>query len=183
MFGRDSEVKRKLKPLDYQSELRFKDMERMGVERQILSVYPEMTLYMLEAGANKELAVSINDGLMASFGEHPDRFSCHGTVPLQDPTGAADELERAKKTGHIGVMIISNVAGMNLHDPSLDVFWAKVSELDLPVFIHPQNVCGGAIGSRFLSEEFHRNPLDTTSPWPAGLRWRARSLPEGAFPT
>jgi len=68
------------------------------------------------------------------------------TVPLQNPSAAADELGHVKKAGHIGVIIISNVAGMNLNDPSLDVFWAKVSDLNLPVFIHPQNVCVGAIG-------------------------------------
>jgi len=88
-----------------------------------------MTLYTLEAEANKGLAASINDGLIALARGHPDKFSCMATVPLQDPSAVADELGRAKKTGHIGVMIISNVAGMNLNDRSLDVFWAKVSEL------------------------------------------------------
>jgi aminocarboxymuconate-semialdehyde decarboxylase len=52
---------------------------------------------------------------------------------------------------------------MNLSDPSLDVFWAKVSELNLPVFIHPQTVLGGTDRLR----EFHLknlvgNPLDTS---------------------
>ena len=163
MLDRDFEVKNKLKPPDYEPGLRFKDMERMGVDRQILSIYPQMTLYTLEAEANKELAASINDGLNALAREHPDKFSCMATVPLQDPSAAADELGRAKKMGHIGVMIISNVAGMNLSDPSLDVFWAKASELDLPVFIHPQNVCGGRDRLKeFYLRNFIGNPLDTT---------------------
>ena len=163
ILGKDFEVKNKLKPLDYEAGLRFKDMERMGVDRQILSIYPQMTLYMLEAEVNKELAASINDGLNALAREHPDKFSCMATVPLQDPSAAADELGRAKKTGHIGVMIISNVAGMNLSDPSLDVFWVKVSELNLPVFIHPQNVCGGRDRLKeFYLRNFIGNPLDTT---------------------
>jgi len=37
MLGKDFEVKNKLKPLDDEPGLRFKDMERMDVDRQILS--------------------------------------------------------------------------------------------------------------------------------------------------
>jgi aminocarboxymuconate-semialdehyde decarboxylase len=60
-------------------------------------------------------------------------------------------------------MITSNVAGKNLNDRSLDVFWAKVSELNLPVYIHPQNVCGGKDRLKdFYLVNFIGNPLDTT---------------------
>ena len=161
--GRDFEVRVKLTPRNVDPEVRFKDMKRMGVERQILSVNPQMALYTLEASVTKELAISVNDSLSALARQYPDKFSCMAAVPLQDPPAASAELERAHRTGHIGVGILSNVAGMNLHDPSLDVFWAKVSELDLTVFIHPQTVLGGTDRLR----EFHLknligNPLDTS---------------------
>ena len=163
MLGKDFTVRIKLTLQNVDPETRFKDMERMGVERQILSVNPNMALYTLEAGITKEVAISINDSLSALAREYPDKFSCMATVPLQDPPAAAAELERAKTIGHIGAEIVSNVAGMNLSDPSLDVFWAKVSELNLPVFIHPQTVLGGTDRLR----EFHLknligNPLDTS---------------------
>ena len=150
-------------PLYYELESRFKDMERMGVDRQVLSVRPAMALYAIEAEANKDIAAALNDGMSALVREYPDKFSCMATVPLQDPPAAAEELERTKKAGHIGVMIISNVAGMNLSDPSLDVFWDKVSALNLPVFIHPNNVCGGQDRLKeFYLKNFIGNPLDTT---------------------
>jgi aminocarboxymuconate-semialdehyde decarboxylase len=163
VLGKDVQLRIRLTPLSYQPEPRFKDMDRMGVDRQILSIYPPMMLYALDAEANRELAASLNDGLSALAREYPDRLSCMATVPLQDPQAAAAELWRAKQAGHIGVMIGSNVAGVNLHDPSLDVFWRKVSELDLPVFIHPTTVCGAADRLK----EFHLgnligNPLDTS---------------------
>ena len=161
--GKNSEIRHKFAPMYYDLELRFKDMARMGVDRHVLSVRPELMFYGLEAEANKEFAASMNDGLSAMARQYPEKFSCMATVPLQDPSAAADELARAKKAGHIGVMINSNVAGMNLNDRSLDVFWAKTSELDLPVFIHPSNVCGQADRLK----EFHLrnligNPLDTS---------------------
>jgi aminocarboxymuconate-semialdehyde decarboxylase len=163
VLGKEVEARYILTPLEYQPDLRFRDMERMGVERQILSISPPMMLYSMDTAANRELAASLNESLSALAREFPKQFSCMATVPLQDPPAAAAELGRAKKMGHIGVMIASNVAGMNLNDPSLNVFWAKVSKLDLPVFIHPQTVCGEADRLK----EFHLrnligNPLDTS---------------------
>jgi aminocarboxymuconate-semialdehyde decarboxylase len=163
VLGKDFVGRFKLEQHRYELEPRFKDMERMGVERHIISIYPPMTLYTLETEAGKDLAASLNDGLSRLAREYPEKLSCMATVPLQDPPAAADELGRAKKTGHIGVMIGSNVAGMNLNDRSLDVFWAKVCELDLPVFIHPTTVCGSVDRLKeFYLRNFIGNPLDTS---------------------
>jgi aminocarboxymuconate-semialdehyde decarboxylase len=162
-LGKDFEIKNKLTPPTYEPELRFKDMERMGVDRQILSFTPWIAHYILEAEASRDLVVSVNDAMSALIRKYPDKFSCMATVPLQDPPAAADVLSRAKQAGHIGVMITSNIVGMNLSDPSLDVFWAKVAELDLPVYIHPTNVCGGKDRLKdFYLGNFIGNPLDTT---------------------
>jgi aminocarboxymuconate-semialdehyde decarboxylase len=163
IFGKDRETRNILGERYYLPEPRLKDMERMGVERQVLSVSPFMTLYWLDAGLNKEVAASINDGLSALAQEYPDKFSCMAQVPLQDPAAAAAELERAAGNGHIGVQIAANVAGGNLDDPGLDVFWKKAVSLDLPIFIHPQ---GQAASPERLQDYYLRNfignPLDTT---------------------
>ena len=85
------------------------------------------------------------------------------TVPLQDPEAAASELERAVSLGHIGVEIGSNVAGKNLDDPGLEIFWQKVVSLDIPVLIHPIDVMGfeDRLKDYYLSNLIG-NPLDTT---------------------
>ena len=88
MLGKDLEVRLKLEPLRYQIEPRLKDMERMGVDRQIPSINPQFALYTLDTEATKDLAASINDGLSALAREYPDKFSCMATVPLQDPSAA-----------------------------------------------------------------------------------------------
>ena len=163
VLGQETKIRNKLTSLYYELVPRFADMERMGVAHQVLSIGPAMTLYTLEAEANKELAASLNDGLNALVREHPDKFSCMATVPLQAPEAAAVELERASANGHLGVMIASNVAGKNLDDPELDVFWAKAEVLNMPVFVHPTNVLGG--GKRlkdFYLRNFIGNPLDTS---------------------
>jgi len=144
-------------------EMRLKDMRRMGVDKQILSVVPPMTFYALDPGLNRDLAAALNDALLALTREHPEKFLCMATAPLQDPRAAAGELRRAVRAGHVGVEIGSNVAGRNLDDPGLDAFWDAVVSLDVPVFIHPIDVMG--VNDRlkdYYLRNFIGNPLDTT---------------------
>ena len=147
----------------YDVEMRLKDMKRMGVERQILSIVPVLMFYSLDPGQSLEIAVSLNDALCDLAREHPGAFSCMATAPLQAPQAAADELGRAVKKGHRGVQIGANVAGKNLDDPGLDIFWAKAAELDAPIFIHPAAARGfeDRLQKYYLSN-FIGNPLDTT---------------------
>ncbi len=144
-------------------DVRLDLMKDMGVAHQILSAITNMTYYGLDAGLNKEISALYNDEMAKVAAKMPEKFHCMANVPLQEPSAAAAELERSVKNGHVGVKIGTNVAGMNLHDRSLDVFWAKAESLDVPVFIHP----GDIIGAKDRMEEFHlrnliANPLDTT---------------------
>lgn len=147
----------------YDLGLRREHMKNMNVDRQILSVVPPCFYYALDAGLNKDIAAAFNDALIRIAKDDPDHFSCMATVPLQDPAAAAAELERAVGLGHTGVEIGSNVAGMNLDDRSLDVFWEKAASLDVPIFIHPTDVVG--VNDRlkdYYLRNFIGNPLDTT---------------------
>lgn len=147
----------------YRLDLRLRDMEKMGVGRQILSVHPACMYYGLESQVNREIAATFNESLAKLAKDLPERFSCMATVPLQDPEASAEELARAVRMGHVGVQIGSNVAGRNLDDRALDVFWGKVTDLDVPVFIHPIDVMG--IRDRlkdYYLKNLIGNPLDTS---------------------
>jgi len=147
----------------YDVEARLKDMDATGVDRQILSVVPPCMYYNLDAGLCGEIATSFNDHLVELSRSLPSRFSCMATVPLQAPEAAVKELERAVSLGHIGVQIGTNVAGTNLDDPGLDVFWQKVVSLNVPVLIHPIDVMGleDRLKDYYLNNLIG-NPLDTT---------------------
>jgi 2,3-dihydroxybenzoate decarboxylase len=67
-------------------------------------------------------------------------------VALQNPEAAADELERCvKKLGFKGALFngYSNTPTENsieyTDEPKFDVFWAKVAELNVPVYLHPRD--------------------------------------------
>ncbi len=144
-------------------EMRLAHMKNTGVDKEILSAITGMTFYTLDAGLNKEIAASLNDGLASLAKKLPDKFHCMAGVPLQDPAAAASELERAVRLGHVGVKIGSNVRGENLDDPGLDVFWDKAVSLDIPVFIHPGDIIGAKDRMKdYQLYNFLANPLDTT---------------------
>ena len=163
VFGRERVHRNPLPSRVYDIELRLKDMDATGVDRQILSVVPPCMYYGLDAGLSKEIAASFNDSLAGLGRTYPERFSCMATAALQDPQGAAKELDRAATLRHFGVQIGSNVAGRNLDDPALDPFWEKVVALDFPVLIHPIDVLGldDRLKDYYLMNLIG-NPLDTS---------------------
>lgn len=163
ILGQERVHKNPLPRETYDLDLRLKDMKKQGVDLQILSVVPTMTHYNLDAGLNIDLSASLNDALLEVSRRYPDKFRAMAQIPLQEPKAAARELQRAVKSGHVGVQIGSNVAGRNLDDPKLDSVWRKAVELDVPISVHPMDVMG--ISDR-LKDYYLRNlignPLDTT---------------------
>jgi aminocarboxymuconate-semialdehyde decarboxylase len=127
----------------YSTDRRLSDMDARGIDMHALSVPTTNLFYGMEPEKALKIARRTNDGFAALVASHPDRFVALASVPLQEPEGAARELERAvREDGLRGVQIATNVNGMNLDDPSLTPFYRKVQELDVPVFIHPNNVLG-----------------------------------------
>lgn len=66
---------------------------------------------------------------------YPKRFIALGTVPMNDPSAAAIELERCVKELKMpGVQIGSHVNDWNLDAPEIDPFWSKAEEIGLCSF-------------------------------------------------
>jgi aminocarboxymuconate-semialdehyde decarboxylase len=139
--------------------------DERGIDIQVLSIN-QYWWY----SAEKELArriTRVQDESMAEWcAEHPDRFVGLSSVALQHPELAAEQLEYAvKELGLRGASIGGHVEGEMPSTARFDPFWAKVEELDVPIFMHPDNAknidrdgvlrqadLGGVIG----------NPLETT---------------------
>ena len=122
-------------------ERRLRDMQRQGVDMQVLSVPPPFGFYYQQDPATS-LAICrvVNDALAQVVTEHPTHFIALATVQLQAPEAAAQELERAVRERDLrGVEIGTNVAGVDLDQPGLRPFWARAQSLDVPIFIHSTN--------------------------------------------
>jgi len=145
--------------------VRLKDMDRMGVDVQAVSPAPFQYYYFAEPTFGAELAREVNDGIANIVATHPKRFAGIGTVPLQNADMAVAELNRAvKDLGLRGIEINTHVNGKNLTDPSLGLekFFARVAELGVALFIHPN----GFSDAQRLTEHYFNNvignPLETT---------------------
>ena len=78
----------------------------------------------------------MNEWLAARVRDGGDRFDGFGIVPLQDPERAAALLAEVATLGLRGVEVGSNVAGVALHDPRFETFFAEAERLGLAVFVH-----------------------------------------------
>jgi aminocarboxymuconate-semialdehyde decarboxylase len=126
----------------YETKPRLADMDKAGVDMQVLSLNPPM-VYWADAELGTRLARLYNDDLAAAVAERPDRLAGLATVPLQDISAAVQELERAIiQLGLKGVYIGSNIGGKDLDHPDLFPFLAKAEALRAPVFLHPIDVLG-----------------------------------------
>ncbi len=143
-------------------EQRLRDMDKMGVDVQAISSSPGQFMYSLDPEWGRRTARAVNENLAAIVTRHPDRFVALANVPLQAPDAAAAELEYCvTRLGFRGVEIGTNVAGAEI-SRGRDAFWAKVQELDVMVFLHPN---GFTHGER-LTDHYFINvigmPLDST---------------------
>ena len=69
---------------------------------------------------------------------NPQRFIGLGTVPLQDPQLAIQELERCvNELGMVGIEIGSHINDWNLSAPELFPFFEACDRLGASVFVHP----------------------------------------------
>ncbi len=143
-------------------EQRLKDMDKMGMDVQAISSSPRQLYYWLDAERGRRNARVVNENLASIVARRPDRFVALATVPLQTPDAAAEELEYCvKQLGFRGVEIGTNVAGAEI-SRGRDKFWAKVQELDVVCFLHPNGFTGGERLSDHYFNNVIGNPLDTT---------------------
>ncbi len=119
-------------------EERWAEMERQGVDRQILSVWADLFGYGMPAAEGARWHRLLNEHLCEVAQQHPQRLSMLASVPLQDAERAARELEYGvRQCGAVGGVIAASLDGTNLGEAPLDPFWAAAVELDVPLFIHP----------------------------------------------
>lgn len=143
-------------------EQRLRDMDKMGVDVQAISCSPFQFMYSLPPELGRKTARAINENLAAIVEKHPTRFVALANVPLQAPDAAAEELDYCVTTlGFRGVEIGTNVAGQEI-SRGCDSFWAKVQELDVMVFMHPNGFTGGDRLAEHYFINAIGNPLDST---------------------
>jgi 2,3-dihydroxybenzoate decarboxylase len=138
-----ADVRRRLADTE---SLRIEAMDKAGIELSILSFNSPGIQADIDPDVASQHAKQANEFLSEVMARHPDRYAGFAAVALQDPEAAATELERCvKQLGFKGALIngYSNIHDANTieysDEPKNEVFWAKVAELNVPVYLHPRD--------------------------------------------
>lgn len=142
MSGRGAYMQKRVReiPMLYDLDARFKIMDQFGEDYvQIVSLNLPPIEVLAGPEDAPELARIANDSMAEVVAKHHDRIPGFvASLPLNSPDAAIIEAERAvTELGAKGVQIGSNVNGAPLDSPDLAPLYAKMAELDLPIWLHP----------------------------------------------
>jgi aminocarboxymuconate-semialdehyde decarboxylase len=137
--------------------------DEAGIDHVVLCPWVNLLGYDAEPEEALERGRIQNGGLAALRTAHPERVSVLGTVPLQAPELAADELPALMASGFAGVEIAASVNGTPLGDERLAPFWTAAEATGALVFVHPTT--RGSSGAGFDDHYLWNlvgNPMETT---------------------
>jgi aminocarboxymuconate-semialdehyde decarboxylase len=145
------------------ADTRLADMDRTGIDLQVLSPAPNQYHYETDPEIGRQLAAQVNTSI-AELVQHPSgRFVGLGTVPLQHPALAIEALRHAvKDLGLRGVEIGTHVGGQDLDTLGLEAFFAEAQALKALVFLHPAGFSEGRRLGQYFLNNIIGNPLEST---------------------
>ena len=118
-------------------EERIRAMDAAGVDVAIVSLTcPNVFWGSREASCRA--AQVMNDHIAQAGRAYPGRIYGLANLPWQYPEDALVELDRAcDELGHVGVMVLANIADAPLTDPCFAPVWEAIDRRGLPVLVHP----------------------------------------------
>ncbi len=127
-------------------EVRLADMDAAGIEIAAVSLAAPCIQDVVDAADASAKARAANDALAEVVAAHPDRYVGLAALALQDPEGAAEELERCvTQLGFRGALAngyssVGNLETAAYYDePQYLPFWERVAALGVPFYLHPRN--------------------------------------------
>lgn len=118
-------------------EERLAEMDRLGVDMQLVTPTVGFYQYGNELETTRRIARECNDEIGEMVVAHPTRFAGLATLPMQHTPSAIAEMERAMTgLGLKGVIISDHVAGRTYDEPEFLPFFRSAEELGAIVFFH-----------------------------------------------
>ncbi|MFD9945331.1 amidohydrolase family protein [Nonomuraea sp. NPDC059023] len=125
---------------EWSEELALQAMDRLGVERSLLSI-SSPGVHFGDAAA---LARQVNEEGARLVRAHPGRFGFFASLPLPDVPAAEEELRYAfDELDADGIVLETHHGGMYLGDERLEPLYAEVARRDSVVFVHPTTAFHG----------------------------------------
>src|SRR5580700_3624040 len=122
--------------------VRIAEMDRDGVDVQVMSATPVLFAYERPVDQALDCAKLFNDAALELCNQGKGRLKSLCQVPLQDVDAACKELSRCMRAGHLGVQIGNHVGSKNLDDPGIVTFLHHCADEGAPVLVHPWDMLG-----------------------------------------
>jgi aminocarboxymuconate-semialdehyde decarboxylase len=123
---------------------RIEDMDKQGIDMQVLSVPPTEYFYWLDEEPALRACRLQHERLAEVVARHPGRFVAVANLPMGHPALAVELMEEAHRDlGFNGFEISADVNGHELEDRRFDPVWAKATELGVTAILHPQGFTEG----------------------------------------
>jgi aminocarboxymuconate-semialdehyde decarboxylase len=123
-------------------EVRINEYEKYTTQVQVVCTIPVLFAYFSKPKDGLEVARFLNDDLANLVNKYPKKYIGLGSLPMQDPELAVQELYRIKELGLKGVQVGSNIEDKNLNEPDFYPVWEACEKLGLAVLVHPWNMMG-----------------------------------------
>jgi aminocarboxymuconate-semialdehyde decarboxylase len=123
-------------------EVRLREMDRDGIDVQVISATPVLFGYERPAEHALDCARLFNDAALELCSRGKGRLKALCQVPLQDTDAACKELSRCMRAGHLGVQIGNHVGDKNLDNPGVVTFLQHCADEGAAVLVHPWEMFG-----------------------------------------
>lgn len=118
-------------------ERRIEDMDKHGLDIQLISATPVLFAYARPAEQAADVARIFNDAAIEMCDRSGGRLKAICQVPLQDIDRSCEVLSEAMKAGHLGVQIGNHVDLKNLDDEGIITFLQHCADEGAAVLVHP----------------------------------------------
>ena len=123
-------------------EVRLEEMDRDGIDQQVISATPVLFAYDRPVEHARDCAQLFNDAALELCSRGKGRLKSFCQVPLQNIDAACKELSRCMQSGHLGVQIGNHVGSKNLDDAGIVTFLQHCADESAAVLVHPWEMFG-----------------------------------------
>ena len=141
--------------------VRLDDMQRDGIDLQIISATPVLFAYGRDPKQALDCARMFNDVALELCAQAKGRLKSLCQVPLQDIDASCAELTRCMRAGHLGVQIGNHVGEKNLDDPGILNFLRHCAHEGAAVLVHPWDMLGGSRMPKYMMPWTVAMPAET----------------------
>ncbi|KAL0948262.1 hypothetical protein HGRIS_010858 [Hohenbuehelia grisea] len=145
---------------------RLDRMNTNNVDFMVLSCASPCVQGISDPIAAAEMAQTVNNQLAADISNNTARFGAFATLAMHNATEAAQELKRTiQELGFLGALLNDyqqsgpDTTTLLFYDtPDYDPFWQMVTDLDVPVYLHPRTNIAQIGNLAYAHAPFLRGP-------------------------